>query len=636
MMEKARGAGNGGTPEQTQPDALISAEERLEVLAEIEEAAAKARAPVPPEAFSYVAPRKGTFLPILVNIAAVVVMAAGALFFWYTFSKREDTLTGRGAGRMAGESAVVGTIRRESEEQVRSKDEQIRAIQGQLAEVSKAWETLKSGADAEVQKRGEELRAELDAELAAERDRLRREGASATEASQQIAAREAQGRAAAELELASLRRDKDAELSRARAELDARAADYQKGLEQAQRERGRMETELQSRNAAAASETDRLSKELAALRDQGRREQLALDQITAFYAKVADALKASRHEDALAALDSLAAYIQGPGVSSLAAVKRRAPVDLFLIGALRDGMQAGEKTAAEVDPQLAESAGLLREAGRLAAAADVMYRSGDRKAAAELYAGAIEQVPALRAAPGRLTEADRAARDAAADREALPLIDRADTLLARGSFADASAGYAAVLAARPSPAAARRAAAGIRASVDALTRKREADLAASGRQRDGEIARRDRDLAAARDRDQARAAAEDKARRSLDDRISAAAGKVPPSSTASAARTQDDLIALLRAKVLVKEALSGEEMRAKYADLGEKLDTYIDRYGEQKREEGSRAALQDIAAVVDYLSGKKSADDLAPVWNRYAGSRTQFLQLLDRLKGLAQ
>jgi len=89
--------------------------------------------------------------------------------------------------------------------------------------------------------------------------------------------------------------------------------------------------------------------------------------------------------------------------------------------------------------------------------------------------------------------------------------------------------------------------------------------------------------------------------------------------------------------VLVKEALNAPAVKAEHPGLADSLDRYIELYAEQKRSEGSAAALADVSVVSDYLLGKKTANDLTGIWTRYAEEtqRSALQQVLDRLRVLA-
>jgi hypothetical protein len=134
-------------------------------------------------------------------------------------------------------------------------------------------------------------------------------------------------------------------------------------------------------------------------------------------------------------------------------------------------------------------------------------------------------------------------------------------------------------------------------------------------------------------REKAAAAVQEKMK-SLSDSLSAAARR--GAQAAEAARRE--LISLLQAKVLVKEALNADAVKAAHPGLAESLDRYIELYAEQKRGEGSAAALADVTAVSDYLLGKKTSSDLGGMWARYAeeAQRSALQQVLDRLRLMLQ
>ena len=89
--------------------------------------------------------------------------------------------------------------------------------------------------------------------------------------------------------------------------------------------------------------------------------------------------------------------------------------------------------------------------------------------------------------------------------------------------------------------------------------------------------------------------------------------------------------------MLVKEALNAEPVKTEHPGLNASLDRYIELYGEQKRGEGSAAALADVSAVADFMLGKKTSADLSALWARYAEEtqRNALQQVLERLKALA-
>ena len=579
-------------------------------------------------------------LPLLVNLAALVVIALAAVVFSLFFNRQQQTLTGGSGTAFAGETAMVSTIRREAESKVKSKDLEIGQIQGALDQTKMQLNTLKADADAQVRKKEQELRASFDAELTAERSRLQSAGASSVSIDRQLATLQGQLQASNDSKLAVFRKQLADELAQKEAALTASLTGSQKSLAQAQGEKAQLQSQLDAASRAAASaqgEQARLAQELAALSAQGQREQLVLDQISSSYTSAGAAMKAARFDDALGALASLAAYLDQASVASLPAVQRRKAVDLFLIGALgklvaaqRAAAQpavAGAAGAAGAEPLAAatdeEKAAAQKRKQALAEAitsGDALYSAGNFKGAIDAYGTGLallkDDAPGMDRLTARIADAgyrqgmaDLAARE---DKAARPALDKADALARRGSYSEAFAAYAGVVRTWPDSSYVNRSLTGIEGSLTALLKKK-----------DEEGARKD----------QAR-------KTTAGDKIAAVGAGLASAAKgaeAVASSTQKELISLLDAKVKVKTVLGSDSVRAQYPGLADALDRYIQLFGDEKRTEGQAAALQDIGTVLDFLLGTKGRDALAPLWNRYGDQteRAAFQQLLDKLRGLS-
>ncbi len=290
--------------------------------------------------------------------------------------------------------------------------------------------------------------------------------------------------------------------------------------------------------------------------------------------------------------------------------------------------------------------------------ADAAYTAGNWKTALDRYGRALTLLrDTARDLPRAATRiADAGYRQATSeqadrqDRSARTLVEKADGLLRRGDLDEALVTYASVVDSYPLSHEVKNAVAGISTVVDAKIALKEAEIASLEQSLANARALHSAALAdaAANEKTAADALAREKARQEAEARAVAAAQervKVVGDSLAAAARrgsqaaeaARKELISLLQAKVLVKEALNAEAVKAEHPDLSASLDRYIELYGEQKRGEGSAAALADVSAVADFLLGKKTAGDLGSVWARYAEEtqRSALQQVLDRLKALA-
>jgi hypothetical protein len=626
------------------PSSDISAEERKALMAQIEKAVARSPVSASRAAQDYTPRRSGLALPIIINAAALVLVGAVALLVPAYFNRQAATLTKGSGTQLSGESRLVGAVKRDAESQLRSKDAEIGQIRGTLDRTSQELDALKANAAEQVRKKEQDLRAAYESQLAAEKSRLEKSGVSSDAADRQLAALRGQLQAAHDQQLADFQKQVEAETSRRQAALSASLLESRRGLAEAEAQKAQLQAQLNSAAQAASraqGNEAQLAARLDALNAQGQREELVIDQITASYASVASAMRASRFDDARSSLSSLSAFLDQPGVVSLAAVQRRKPVDLFLIDSLSRQIAArGASSAPVAAPAAAAPAAAASPAGtgepalsssqaatlarltafsQALAAGDAQYAAGNVPAAVERYGTALallkEDVPGTAKLAGRIADAGfrlgQSELRARVDQAARPAVEAADELARRGSYAEAVSAYEAVVRNWPESSLVSRSLEGIRGSLDSLLKKKDEDFAR---------------------REQAR-------KSTMNDMIGAVGtglSSAARSAEATASSAQKELIALLDAKVKVKSVLGSEAVREQYPGLADELERYLQVYGDEKRNEGRTLALQDIATVLDYLAGNRTKEALAPLWSRYgdAAGRAAFQQLLDRLRQL--
>ena len=607
-------------------DSDVSVEEGISLLAQIEKDVASARTPITREAFAYTPQRSGIFFPIILNLAALALVVLVAVFFPMYFDRQEETIAGGSGTTLTGESRLVSALTREAEGKLRSKDQEIGQIQGSLDQTRQRLATLRADADSQVLKKEQELRASFDQQLAAEKTRLQGQGASTASIDSQLAVLREELQKSYDSKLAEFRNSLNADTAQKEAALTAQLSGSQVTLARAQSEKADLLAQLEAATRTAASartEQEQLAARVASLSAQGRREQLVLDQITASYAAAGAAMNASRYDDALGLLGSLASYLDQAGVASLPAVQQRKPVDLFLIDSLeklvvsrKAGAQAapggGASSAAAPSAPPVLSPRQTQALSDAIAAGDALFTAGDFAGAVEKYGSGlalISDVPGMERLSARLAEAgfrqglaDLAARQ---DKAARPTLDKADALARRASYAEAIAAYAAVVRTWPSSSFVNRSLSGIDKALTALLKKQD----------------QPKNTAVA-------------------DKLSVVTAGLASTARAAdvaVAAAQKELIALLDAKVKVKAVLGTDAVKKQYPGLAEALDRYIQLYGEERTAAGRAVALQDVSTVLDFLLGSKGRDALAPLGSRYGdqAERTAFQQLLDRLRGLA-
>ncbi|OHD74353.1 MAG: hypothetical protein A2177_00925 [Spirochaetes bacterium RBG_13_68_11] len=698
-------------PAGRNPESEISSRERQEILVRINELVAGARKPAGGGDRAFRAARSGALFPLLVNLGAAALIAAGVYFLPRLFDRTEQTIVAQTAEKPAGEERIVSAVVREGEEKLAAKDREIIGIQSRIGDLGRELVSLRTGRDAEIARREQALRDALAVELAAERQRLEKTGTASASLEKQLSTLDQKRTTELEQQLAAYRKQMDVELAAKEKEIDARFAAYQRDLAVARNARTLLEKDLaesQASGAAAVSEQQRLARELAAVTEQSRREELALGQLTTAWQSVNGAMKAGLWDKALLGLDAITGLLAQDSVASLPAVQRRAAVDGFLVESMRRLVAADRG-----DPAAGGAAAAAQEAASLVVQAEAKFTDGDTKAARELYLAAIAKLPALQTAYERLsgmdaggtapsrqavanavaladasyaagnwntaldryekalgllkdmardlpraasriadagyrqTTADQAVRQ---DRSAHTLIEKADGLVRRGDLDEALVTYASVVDSYPLSSQVKNAVAGISSVVDARIKQKEDEITALEQSLANAQALEKSALAdaAAKDKVASDALAREKARQDAEGKAAAAAQekiKNLNDSLAAAARrgsqaadaARKELISLLQAKVLVKEALNADAVKTAHPGLADSLDRYIELYAEQKKGEGVAVALSDVTGVADYLLGKKTSNDISGMWARYAEDtqRSALQQVLDRLKALA-
>ncbi len=606
---------NGSKPAHRAAQSDISAEERSALVAEIEQLVAKARVPLAAGQIPVVSRRKEVFLPVLVNAGAILVICAAAVVLPSVLRARTEAPDTRTSAGLVGEAAIVGTLKKESEQTVRE-------VQTSLQAALRERDQLANGAQGLIRAKEQELTASLNAEMDAERERLRKEGASKVAIEEQMRVLEQQRRADAERQLSDYQRQVDTQIAQKNAEIGA----------------------LRAQAGSSRQEQERM----AALQARSQGEQLVLDQITASYARVGDAMKAGRWDDARAALDSLATYLSQPAVADLPAVSKRRTVDLFLIDSLRKLARAPEAAPAlqvaappaapanlQVAAQDSEAEARARATAKVVAdaisAGNAMYARGNYSGSLERYGAALQALrsagPGMDGLAGRIADAGfrqgMAELSVGQDKAAMAALSRADALAAAGANADAVSAYVAVIRAYPQSGYVDRAAAGVRTAVDALVRTSAQETAL--------VRRADQLEAAAQEQEQARERALEKLR-ALTESLKSSAQR----SSTSAAAAQEELISLLQTKVDVREILLSDQVRAQHPDLAAKLDRFLDLTAQMRRAEGQAVAMRDAAAVINSLVSTQPGSDASAVPLSYGSQTLQsaFQKFLDALRGL--
>ncbi len=431
LLQKARAyLVSQGQPEPQRPDGVgdrappIREADRVRILEEIEREVAGARTPVTPELLRFTPRRRGSVMPIAVNLGAVVVIAAGVLGAIWLSRQREQSVATATATISTAEGKLLEVLKQESEAELAGKDREIADIRGKLAGLDQERERLRADAEARVGARERELTDAMAASLETERQKLLASGLSETAVTKRVADLETKIRTESERQLAAFRQQAETERAAQEQAAEQLRAEYQRSLSQVQADRSKIQEEAARKQADLEAgyrqkqlslEQDKAAAlaELESLRRARERETMVLDQFVGFYRDVRNEIAANRPEAAVAVLARFRAYLDDPAVAALPIMAQRRSVELFLIGSLEEIARARQAAAADAaaSQSLVASAGLVAAVAALVDQGNALFADRDYAKAREVYLAALAKIPAVQTGTERLAEIERLAAD---------------------------------------------------------------------------------------------------------------------------------------------------------------------------------------------------------------------------------
>jgi hypothetical protein len=566
----------------------ITPEERRKVLAQIEEVVAGSRLKVTPKTFSFRPLKNGGILPIMVNLVALVVIAAGVTLAVVLSRRSEQAIIAAPVTILTAEGKMLEVLKEQSRQQLAGKDQEIASIREKLSGMDGERARIRQEADASVKQKEADLQAAFAKSLDDERRKMEANGVSAQDVNARIAALQAKQATQQDAQLAAFRSQVDADRAAKEKTIADLQAGYQSQLTQAQAERAQVQADAARRQseleAGYKQKQLALEKDSAAavsalntLRQQRANEQLVLDQLLSWYQKARDQIQGGKPDAARSVLAGFRKFLDDPALAALPAVVQRRPVDLFLIDSLDQiaQSQAAQSSNADATASLVASANLITTVAGLVQQGEDAFKVQGYAKARELYVAALAKIPAVRTGYDRLAEiekifSDRQQKDLAAQFAAGNAAYRA------ADYAKAAAIYGQALAALQNDP---QGAAQLVAQLGDIGAQRQAaEDAARILSAEGDAASRARNIAAVESLSAALASSH------------AAAG------TSEEPRTT--LVALLGTKLLVQQTLLRPEVARDHPELFDQLNAYLEALAAESRTNARKEALQDLDALL--------------------------------------
>ncbi len=458
LLDKARklrdtlGLGTDGREEFAfDPDSGITREEQKEIRQEIEKVASRSRMKVSPEMFAVKAAKQGVLFPILVNVGAIVALAAGLAVLYLLFQRGESQAARQDTTAITAEGKLLEEVKKESEARLQEKNQQIGQIQGRLAEIDKQRQDLQANMDAKVQARETQLRAAMSAELDAERSRLQKQGFSDQDIQKRLSDLEAQKNAQFNSQLAAFKAQADVDRKKSEsalqdlrtqfnADLGKANADRQQVLSDSRQREADLQAQLAQKTQELQSAQAQTQQQLATLTSQKQQEDLVSQQLVGLYTVAQTDIAAKNYPKALTSLQAISSYVNSADVAVLPGVARRRPVDLFIVDSLTTLVQ-GDIDKGKVDTaSLLDAANRITQVRTLVSNADGLLRAGRVADAETAYGQALATIPEIGKTYAYFTT--KARNSEAARQDALHAgLARAESAFAAGRYADMVAAY---------------------------------------------------------------------------------------------------------------------------------------------------------------------------------------------------
>ncbi len=600
----------------------IPIEEREKIYGEIDRAVASNKLKIKEDTFSFTPVRSDIKLPVLINLAAFVLIAGLSITFYFVFNQAETSIVSEKENVISAEGLLLQALKEESEQLLGEKEKEISIIQNRLTGMREEQQKLISTAEEQARQFEADLKLEYERELESERLRLQNEGFSTDSIELKLREFETAKQKEFDVQFEAMKIKLETERLEREESLDNLISDYEKNLESARSARLELEDELtrqfSEKEKALETERDAAVDQLTRLAEHQKKEKLVIDQILSIYTKTNNLIQNSQFEEALNNLNNLETLLNKDNIITLPAIQYRREVDFFMIQSLRR-LVASEKQIDAVDTDsLLESASLIAAVSGLVEEGNRFFEEGDLESARTSYINAISKVPALKGGFNSLKDINEIGLKE--DRESfLQGLIEGDKYFKSRDFRSAIEKYRQALEyfETDSDVVDRMVTQLVDAGLGLETSRGNTLISSTElvRLNEAKIEQQERD--------------------NLVYELSEIEKKID-NTTDSVSDTEDNteqLISLLDTKLLLKEVIASDSIREKYPDLHEKMELYMEAYGKEKERAGRDAALEEIVALTDYLSsgGGSDASFATPEEDQ---QRELFIQFLQNLKGL--
>jgi peptidoglycan hydrolase CwlO-like protein len=384
----------------------FSQEEQEEIRAQIDLISGQNRIPVSEELFKITPTKKGGTLPLIINIIGIISIIGGFYFTNNYFQEKEQTMAMEESTYESTEGSVIEELKRQAEEKLNKKQEEISLIQDELSKLDRESASLKENMDNQIKDKELELRSEMESALAEERARLQSQNISTSDLEKQLEEFQTNRENAFNADIEAFKdksalaiKEKEEELAKSKqiandilvqANLDKKSIE----ADTLQRE-AELTAQFEEERQALTRESSEATQKLEELSDLQRNEQLIQDQLTGSFNSIIESIRAVNYPEAKIGIDNARQLLEDPQLLRLPSIAKRKDIELYFLNSLeKEIQQAGVRTTTDFT-SLTRAAEVLLSARQSAEYGTEAEKTGSIYEAKRFYNEALASLPQI-------------------------------------------------------------------------------------------------------------------------------------------------------------------------------------------------------------------------------------------------
>ncbi len=422
----------------------FSAEEKEEILHQIDKISAGSRITITPELFEVKSAKKGGTFPLVINILGLIAIVGGFFFANRYFQAKEESMVLGEKTYQSTADSIVKELKKQAEEKLQQKEQEISKIQNELEKLDKESSALKATMESQIQAKEEELKIQMQRELENERARLKSTGVSSAELEKQLKEFQARKENDINAALQSFKAESEAALKEKEKELAKAKQVARQILDKANRDKATLEADAKKREKelteqfnrekeALTKQSSEAVRKLEELNQLQRNEQLIQDQITGSYTTIMTAIKEGDFPKAEMAIGDVRKILTDPKIQNLPNIYKRVNIEHFILDSLENEIKQSQTGSTTDFTTLTQTAQILMNARANAAKGKEAEEKGKTYDAKRYYNAAIASLPRIQSAVKALEGIDAKSLEA----NSKEYINLGDISLKKGDLEDA-------------------------------------------------------------------------------------------------------------------------------------------------------------------------------------------------------